>query len=188
MPRIWRMAAYMKGYIKGASTEPELKMMIAPRTSSKMISGTSHHFFSWRRNRKNSLTSCHISGTTLFDPVKVCACAKVDRVAERSGRGHETIGQSILAHLGELPARFDDGGLSLFAADIDIAVGVNWGGGIVAPDAFAPDFSAGCGFEARRDPAVVNAVQKIINEQQRRLFWNIPLGLPDHLKLLVRLC
>src|SRR5437867_3273675 len=99
MPRIWRMAAYMKGYIKGASTEPELKMMIAPRMSSITISGTSHHFFSWRRNRKNSLTSCHISGATLFDPVKMRARAEVEGVADCGGRRHEPVRQSALPPL-----------------------------------------------------------------------------------------
>jgi len=35
------MAAYMNGYMSGASTEPELKMISAPRRSSTEDQGTS---------------------------------------------------------------------------------------------------------------------------------------------------
>ena len=46
--------------MSGASTEPELKMISAPRRSSTRIKGTSHHFFSWRRKRRNSLNNSHM--------------------------------------------------------------------------------------------------------------------------------
>src|SRR5436190_19152893 len=132
MPRTWRMADHMKGYISGANTEPELKMMIAPRMSSRMMSGSSHHFFSWRRNSKNSLASCHIlwvprllGGSGFLDAIEVGAGAEVEGVADGSGGSHEAVRQGVLADLCELTPGFNDRGFAFFAANVDIAIGVN---------------------------------------------------------------
>ena len=57
----------MKGYMSGASTEPELKTIRAPKISSKIMSGQSHHFFSCFKNRKNSLHSRHMDGVFLSE-------------------------------------------------------------------------------------------------------------------------
>src|SRR5713101_4792755 len=61
----------MKGYMSGASTEPELKMISAPRRSSRRIKGTSHHFFSWRRKWRNSLNNGHMPAARLGSAARV---------------------------------------------------------------------------------------------------------------------
>ncbi len=50
----------MNGYINGASTDPLVKTITADKSNNITTSGTSHHFFSCRRNSRNSLKSCHI--------------------------------------------------------------------------------------------------------------------------------
>src|SRR5213083_1883738 len=83
----------------------------------------------------------------IFNPVEVCLRAEVKRVVEGCGRGHEAVWQSVLADLRKFPTRFDDNGFALFAADVDIPVGVNGRRGVISTDAFAPDFNSGFGFE-----------------------------------------
>jgi len=56
---------HMNGYIRGASTELALKMMMAPSASRRMTSGINHHFFSCRRNSRNSLHNCHMPSLVL---------------------------------------------------------------------------------------------------------------------------
>jgi hypothetical protein len=51
----------MKGYMNGASTDPEEKMINAPSSKSTATKGMSHHFFSCLRNSKNSLHNCHMT-------------------------------------------------------------------------------------------------------------------------------
>lgn len=50
----------MNGYSNGASTDPLVKTITADNSSNIMTNGISHHFFSCRRNNRNSLDSCHI--------------------------------------------------------------------------------------------------------------------------------
>src|SRR5688572_21164177 len=159
MPRRWRI--YMNGYMSGASTEPDPKMMIAPRISSRTTSGMSHHFFSWRRKRINSFANCHMLAP---NAVEVRARAQVKGVAQGGGRGHETIGQSVFADFGELAASLNYGGFAFFAAEINVAVRENGRGGVIATDAFAPDLRAGFGFHATGDAAVIDHVKQIINQ------------------------
>src|SRR6185503_9441020 len=169
MPTIWRMAHYMNGYINGANTEPELKMIIAPRTNSKMISGTIHHFFSWRRKRKNSLASCHIL-SCLLDAIQVRSGPQIESVADGGRRSHKAAWQSILADLGELAACLYQSGFAFFAAEVNVAFCINRRGGIIATNAFAPNVGAASCIDARGDAAVVDAIQQIVNEQQGWLF------------------
>src|SRR6184192_2305863 len=58
MPRRWRMGGfYMNGYMNGAKNGLEPKMSKTPMTNKRTMSGMSHHFFSCRRNSRNSLAS-----------------------------------------------------------------------------------------------------------------------------------
>jgi hypothetical protein len=50
----------MNGYSAQAMPEVAVKMRIAPSTSRRTTSGTSHHFFSWRQNLRNSLNNDHM--------------------------------------------------------------------------------------------------------------------------------
>jgi hypothetical protein len=52
--------AYMNGYMNGASADDELNTMIAPSSSNTATTGISHHFFSRRRNIRNSRKACHM--------------------------------------------------------------------------------------------------------------------------------
>ncbi len=45
--------------------ELEAKMRMAPSNTSKTTSGTSHHFFSCRANRRNSLSTRHMTELTV---------------------------------------------------------------------------------------------------------------------------
>src|SRR3954464_7513592 len=83
MPRIRRMDLYMKGYIKGARKGVDPKINNKPSTRSVTTSGRSHHFFSWRRKRKNSLINWNM--TTANDVTKGRVCQA--RLWEASGRG-----------------------------------------------------------------------------------------------------
>jgi len=56
---------HMKGYMKGASAELELKTINAPSTSRTTTTGINHHFFSRLRNRRNSRKACHM-GIVVF--------------------------------------------------------------------------------------------------------------------------
>ena len=56
-----RRAAYRKGYMKGAKTDPEENTINAPMANKMMTSGISHHFFSCLRNSQNSLHNCHMT-------------------------------------------------------------------------------------------------------------------------------
>ena len=65
MPKIFRMAgngveSYRNGYMKGARTLELPKMRMAARSKRRPMSGISHHFFSSRRKRKNSLAKDHM--------------------------------------------------------------------------------------------------------------------------------
>lgn len=51
----------MNGYMNGARTELDPKIMIAARSTSRSTSGMSHHFFSRLRNTRNSLSKSHIA-------------------------------------------------------------------------------------------------------------------------------
>jgi hypothetical protein len=51
---------HMKGYNRGAKTDPDEKTINAPKASRITTKGISHHFFSCFKNNRNSLPSCHM--------------------------------------------------------------------------------------------------------------------------------
>jgi len=53
-------ATHRNGYMNGAKTDPEENTIRAPKISNTKTSGMSHHFFSCRKNSRNSLQSCHM--------------------------------------------------------------------------------------------------------------------------------
>jgi hypothetical protein len=56
-----RVAPHMNGYKKGESTLPEDITINAPKANKIKASGINHHFFSWRKKRKNSFRTGHMS-------------------------------------------------------------------------------------------------------------------------------
>ena len=71
------MAGHMNGYINGARTELELKIIMAPSMSNKMMSGISHHFFSCLRKSRNSLASRNMMHD-YNKPRRLCKSPPVD--------------------------------------------------------------------------------------------------------------
>jgi hypothetical protein len=54
------LATYISGYRNGDRTLPDENTINAPKPSSINTKGSNHHFFSCRRNRRNSFSNDHI--------------------------------------------------------------------------------------------------------------------------------
>src|SRR4051812_14556230 len=123
------------------------------------------------------------SFTSVFDSVKVCACAQIQRIVRCGGGRHEAVGQLVLREFLECGARFDDCGFAFFPEEVNAPVSKDRRRGIIALNTLAPNFRAGLCFDATRNPAVVDHEQEVVGEEQRRLFWNVSLRFPEQREL-----
>lgn len=62
----------------------------------------------------------------------------------------------------------DDGDFSFFVAGVNSAIGKDWGGGEITTDALGPDDITGLGIETGGDATVIDGVEEVIDEEERR--------------------
>ena len=97
--------------------------------------------------------------------------AEDERVIANGRAGHEAGGELIFGEPLEIRTGLNDGGFAFLAKKVNTPIGGDGRSGIVAANSLTPNFLTSFGRDTRgKPPLVINHVNVILDEKQRRFF------------------